>query len=414
MSESSTWWEEKLAGKKVFIQTFGCAFNQGDSDLLASVLESRDSHLVSSPSEADVVIINTCIVIEKTERKMLKVITSYNDREVFVTGCLPLALPKLIHNLPEVGIIYPESVHRVAKGRDKRRGGPVQVVQIGPGCRGSCRYCITRLARGSIRSIPPDEVIADITEAERTGAAEIRLAGQDLSSYGYDTGTSSLADLLRLVPPFHDTCRVRLGMMNPATLLPIARDVARAMKNGPFFRFLHLPVQSGSDRILGLMNRGYRVADVCSILEIFRSEMPDITIATDIITGFPGETGEDHEETKRLLAMMKPGMVNVTRYSYRPGTGMGREDELPDRIRKDRSREVITAAYAMLLASKKEKMGMDLPVIVTEQIKRGSSMARSPTYEGVVILEDIEPGTACTVNITGCTPHYLTGSIVRD
>jgi len=241
---------------------------------------------------------------------------------------------------------------------------------------------------------------------------EIRLAGQDLSSYGMDTGQESLGSLFQNIPWMSETCRIRPGMMNPATLLPIAQDVAQAMKKGPFFSFLHIPVQSGSDRVLDLMRRGYHVTDILHIISIFRSEMPDITIATDFIAGFPGETEDDHQKTLHLLHMMKPGMVNVTRYSWRPGTGMDHEGELPDRICKDRSREIIHDAYEMLLRANEVKTGRIMQVVTTESPKPGSAMARSSSYEGVVIKKDIPPGTLCTVKITECTPHYLVGELV--
>jgi len=407
-------WRQSLLNRHVYVGTYGCAYNEGDSAILKDILKAQNCILTTSPEDADVIILNTCIVIDKTERKMIKFLETYSRKERWVTGCLPLARPEILQDFPGVGVIHPDSIHDAAKNVSVIREGPIQVVQVGPGCMGSCRYCITRLARGSIRSIPPADIISRIARCAVGGAVEIRLAGQDLSAYGCDTGQWSLASLLKQSPSLPGACRIRLGMMNPATLLPIAERVACAMKKGPFFSFLHLPVQSGSDRVLDLMGRGYHVADILHILDAFRSEMPGITIATDIITGFPDETEEDHEETLSFLKRMKPGMVNVTRYSWRPGTGMGRIGELPDRIRKDRSRAVIHDAYAMLLKANEEKIGTIMPVITTEQIKPGSVMARSPSYEGVVIREDLLPGCSCTVKISGCTPHYLLGDVVRD
>ncbi|HOJ95673.1 MAG TPA: radical SAM protein [Methanospirillum sp.] len=407
-------WEQALSGQRVCIRTFGCAYNTGDSDLLASVLKNQGAIMVSDPSMADAVILNTCIVIDSTERKMCKEIAAYPGREVYVTGCLPLGRPALLENLAHIKVIHPDSVHRAAAGIPYSHEGAVSVVQIGPGCVGFCRYCITRCARGTIRSIPPGVIYKRIVGDARGGAVEIRLAGQDLSAYGRDTGDKTLATLLEGVPPLTEPARIRLGMMNPATLLPIAQKVAHAMKHGPFFSFLHLPVQSGSDHVLDLMGRGYRVADILKILEIFRSDMPEIRIATDIITGYPGETSEDHLQTRELIRQISPAMVNVTRYSWRPGTGMTRANELPDRIRKDRSREIIREAYAMLHEKNEQKIGTVMTGVVTERIRPGSVMARSRSYEGIVIQENILPGISCTVLITGCTPHYLIGQPVRD
>lgn len=406
-------WCQILSNRRIYLGTFGCAYNEGDSALLKEILENQSCIFTPEPEDADVIILNSCIVIEKTERKILRLLQKYAGKERWITGCLPLARPELLKDLPDVSIIYPDTIHQAAENIYAKRDGPVQVVQIGPGCMGSCRYCITRLARGKIRSIPPDEIIAQVMKCSNSGAVEIRLAGQDLSSYGQDTEDESLASLISRVPGLPENCYIRLGMMNPATLLPDAEAVAHAMNKGCFFSFLHLPVQSGSDRVLDMMGRGYRVKDILHILAVFRREMPGITIATDIITGYPGETDEDHKDTLKLLDLMKPGMVNVTRYSWRPGTGMGREKELPDRIRKDRSREIIREAYTMLLKANELKIGVEMQVITTELLKPGSVMARSHSYEGVVIHESLKPGMICQVKITGCTPHYLVGDLVR-
>jgi tRNA A37 methylthiotransferase MiaB len=322
-------WHEALAGRRVFLSTYGCAYNFGDSDLLVAVLKNQGSVIVPEPSQADAIIINTCIVIQATERKMCKEIMAYPNREVYVTGCLPLARPELITCLPHVRIIHPDSIHEAARTIPYTHQGPIAVVQTGPGCVGSCRYCITRCARGTIRSVPPSIIYARIATCAAGGAVEIRLAGQDLAAYGRDTGAWTLATLLKGVPPLPEHVRIRLGMMNPATLLPIADEVALAIKNGPFFAFLHLPIQSGSDKVLNLMGRGYHVADVLHIIDTFRNLVPGITIATDIITGFPGESQEDHEKTMDLIRRLSFGMVNVTRYSWRPGTGIHPDEVLP-------------------------------------------------------------------------------------
>lgn len=404
-------WRQCLIDRRVFIQTFGCTYNEGDSALLKVILTRQGCCITDNPDDADVIILNTCIVIDRTERNMVRTLRIYAGKERWVTGCLPLARPALLDEFPDVRVIHPDTLHEVADD-EIPRSGPVQVVQVGPGCAGSCRYCLTRIARGFIRSIPEDEICTSILRASASGAVEIRLSGQDLSSYGYDTDRLSLVTLLRKVPALQERSRIRLGMMNPATLLPIAHDVARAMKAGSFFSFLHLPVQSGSDVVLEWMGRGYTARDVLHIARIFRHEMPGITIATDFITGFPGETRDDHASSLQLMRDLAPGMINVTRYSWRPGSLMGREDELPDRIRKDRSREMIREGYADLLRNNEEMVGKHAEVLVTEHLRNGSVMARTRSYRGVVIQREIKPGTLLEVSITGCTPHYLVGTPV--
>ncbi|MDD1725168.1 MAG: radical SAM protein [Methanospirillum sp.] len=401
-------WRQCLTNRRVYVRTFGCTYNEGDSALLKTILTGQDCLITEDPDDADVIILNTCIVIDRTERNMLRMLRIHAGKERWVTGCLPLARPDLLDEFPDVRVIHPDAIHEAAED-EVPCSGPVQVVQVGPGCAGSCRYCLTRVARGFIRSIPEDDICRSIQQASASGAVEIRLSGQDLSSYGRDTDSFSLGTLLGKVPALPGNCRIRLGMMNPGTLLPIAQETARAMKEGSFFSFLHLPVQSGSDRILESMGRGYTVRDVLEIARIFRHEIPGITIVTDFITGFPGETEEDHDLSMQLLRDLAPGMINVTRYSWRPGSLMGREDELPDRIRKDRSREMIREGYAYLLKNNEKMGGEQASVLVTEHLRNGSVMARTGSYRGVVIQREIKPGSLLNVKITGCTPHYLIG-----
>lgn len=407
-------WVEAFTRLRVCIRTFGCAYNEGDSSRLVTILESKGCTIVQDPSDADVIILNTCIVIGTTERKMVKEMRSYDGKRVFVTGCLPLARPELCQNGQVTGVITPDSIHRMSAGVSSVYSDPVHVIQVGPGCTGSCRYCITRVARGYMRSIPEESIIQSIRDASSSGVVEIRLAGQDLSSYGHDTPGFSLATLMRGVPRLSGTCKIRTGMMNPATLLPIAEEVALAMRDGSFFHFLHLPVQSGSDRVLEMMGRGYTVQDVLKIVDLFRSVIPGITIATDFITGFPGETEADHLASVGLMERMGPGMVNVTRYSWRPGTDMTREGELPERIRKDRSRDMIRIGYAAMLALNERTIGSIEEVLVTEALRPGSVMARTHSYGGVVIQGFYPPGTQLHCRITGCTPHYRIGEPVNQ
>lgn len=411
--DTSDSWVKALSGQRVCIRTFGCAYNDGDSSRLATILESNGCTIVTDPEDADAIILNTCIVIETTERKMVKEMQSYDGRQIYVTGCLPPARPELCQNGRVTGVINPDSIHRLSTGISPVYTDAVHVIQVGPGCTGSCRYCITRVARGYMRSIPEESIIQSIRYASDSGVVEIRLAGQDLSSYGHDTPGFSLVTLMGGVPHLGETCRIRTGMMNPATLLPIAEEVALAMRDGPFFHFLHLPVQSGSDRVLGMMGRGYTVHEVLEIVDLFRSVIPGITIATDFITGFPGETEADHLASVWLLERMRPGMVNVTRYSWRPGTGMGREGELPERIRKDRSRQLIRISYAAMRASNEKTIGSIEKVVVTEALRAGSVMARTGSYGGVVIQGGYPPGAQLYCRITGCTPHYRIGEPVN-
>lgn len=407
-------WVQALSGKRICILTFGCTYNEGDSNRLRNILAREDSVFTQDPQDADVVILNTCIVIEKTERKMIRLIRELEGKEIWVSGCLPAARSAILEEFPAVHVLSPESIHTIDLDPEMTSGGPVAVVQIGSGCLGHCTYCITRHARGRIRSIPQDEILSQIRSAVLGGTVEVRLTGQDLSAYGCDLGEPSLAALLREIGKIPGNFYVRLGMMNPATLLPIINDVADALNTDHIFSFIHLPVQSGSDSVLQRMGREYSSSAYLELIETIRKNVPGISIATDVIAGFVAESEEEFRQTISLLTILKPDALNVTRYSYRPGSTASRSGELPDRIRKDRSRELIRIGYSILKEKKKALVGMSEPVIITEKLRSGTVMGRTRSYAGVVIGEDLPVGSTYLVEFTGERTHYLLGRVLRS
>lgn len=409
-------WAVALSGQKICIQTFGCTYNEGDSSRLREIFGSAGGILVGSHEEADIVILNTCIVIEKTERKMIRLLRGLENegKEVWVTGCLPSARGDILLEFPSVRVLLPEAIHAVSGCSPSFATGPVAVVQVGSGCLGHCSYCITRLARGRIRSIPGEEILTRIRSAVTGGAVEIRLTGQDLSAYGCDQGKPSLPSLLRQISQIRGDFRVRLGMMNPATLAPIVHEVADALRDEHLFSFVHLPVQSGSDSVLHRMGREYSVSGYLDLVRILRETVPGISISTDLIAGFTGESDEDFRATCDLLRVLRPEGVNVTRYSYRPGSTVSRNFELPDRIRKDRSRELIRIGYQILKEQKQTMVSLIYPVVITERLRAGSVMGRTYGYTGVVIYEDLPIGKRFMVEITGDRVHYLVGDVINQ
>ncbi|MBN1168090.1 MAG: tRNA (N(6)-L-threonylcarbamoyladenosine(37)-C(2))-methylthiotransferase [Methanospirillaceae archaeon] len=408
-------WLQNLYGKQVCILTFGCTYNEGDSEKLCVVLSDAGCQIVDSPDNADAIIINTCVVIARTERKMNRLIARYHDRLVYITGCMPLAYPEKRDLLSFHPVILPDEIHDLffRVSHDIRVAGYAgsSVVQVAKGCPGHCSYCITKRARGGLVSFPADEILLQIREMAGSGVAEIRLTGQDVSAYGLDRESPSLPALLEEINQIDGNFMVRLGMMNPATLLPVLDDLLKNLHNGRIFSFLHIPVQSGSDRILSLMNRGYRVSDIVSIVSACR-KAGGIRIATDVIVGFPGETEEDHTATMDLLRMMSPAMVNITRYSPREGTPAFSFPDMPDRIKKDRSRMLTLLRDNLLQTANRQMIDQVLPVLVTEKIRPGSVTARTRGYHNVLVSCDPDPGTRGLVRITGEKTHYLTGELI--
>jgi len=198
------------------------------------------------------------------------------------------------------------------------------IVPIATGCLGNCAYCITKIARGDLSSRHPSGIIESVRSLASSGPIEIQLTGQDTAAYGLDIGTD-LPSLVREICAIPGDFRLRVGMMNPRSALPIVKQISDAYAEQKVFKFLHLPVQSASDEILAHMERGYRVADFRMFVDAVRKVVPEMTLSTDIIVGYPGEKEEDHMANLDLIREVKPDIVNVTRFSPRPGTRAAEE-----------------------------------------------------------------------------------------
>lgn len=380
-----------LCNRRVCIETYGCRYNFGDSSKLAEFLKHCGSTIVESVDDADVVIVNTCTVVGPTERRMLRRLSALRDRELYVTGCMPQVQKEAILSVCSPGFIAPDVIQEWYRRVGTVAKGSVGIVQLAQGCNGTCTYCITRQARGPLRSFPPHEIYRQVAAYAACGAAEIQLTAQDVSSYGKDSGLS-LAGLLEGIGDPSGSYRIRVGMMNPATVMDDLDAIVEAFSSDRIFRFLHLPVQSGSNIILERMGRRYTVGDFCKIIAAFRKRYPEITVMTDMIVGFPGETEEDVSASLDLIRHIRPNKVNVTRYSKRPFTPLSQAKDILDSVKKDRSRIMLSCSEQVYAEINRLWFGREVPFIVTETIREGSVMGRSPSYQGIVINEDLPAG----------------------
>jgi threonylcarbamoyladenosine tRNA methylthiotransferase CDKAL1 len=382
---------EILRGRFIYIETYGCRYNFGDTAKLAEVLRHHGSSVVENPDEAEVIIVNTCTVVGPTERRMLRRLAGFRDRELYVTGCMPKVQREAILTVCSPTIILPETIHDWYRSVGTVAGGGIGVVQLAQGCAGKCTYCITRYARGPLKSFPPEEILAQVRAFARAGTYEIQLTAQDVSAWGMDCG-HSLPDLIVALDEIPGNHRIRVGMMNPATVKGQTDELVDAFSGDHIFRFLHLPIQSGSDTVLARMARGYSVAEFEGIVRSFRNRYPGITVTTDMIVGFSGETDADFSASLDLIRRVKPAKVNVTRYSRRPFTPLAREKDYPDYVKKDRSRAMNAVAEEVYASVNGGQIGNIVPFIVTEILRKGSVMARSPEYTGIVIRENLPVG----------------------
>jgi len=382
---------EMFRDKSVFIETYGCRYNFGDTAKLVEILKHKGSTFVESAKEADTVIINTCTVVGTTERRMLRRLSRFREHDLYVTGCMPAVQREAIFAVCTPTIIPSETIREAYRSIRTVAGEGVAIVQVAQGCSGRCTYCLTRIARGPLRSFTEDEILAEILAHAHAGTREIQITAQDISCWGRDIG-KSLPFLLKRIDDLPGRFMIRVGMMNPATVKGMLDALIDAFASDRIFKFVHIPVQSGSDAILDRMGRGYTVADFEEIITAFKKRFPEITLATDMIVGFPGETDEDFSKSLELIDRVRPNKVNITRYSRRPFTPLFLEKDCPDWIKKDRSRIMNSHAEQIYASVNTGYLEKQVPIIVTETIKTGSVMARSPDYLGIVIPENLPHG----------------------
>jgi MiaB/RimO family radical SAM methylthiotransferase len=262
-----------------------------------------------------------------------------------------------------------------------------------------------------LKSRSPDEISEAVQKLLKSGVVEVQLAAQDTAAYGLDIGTT-LPELIERIEEIPGRFMVRIGMMNPDTAGPILDELADVLHSPKVYSFLHMPVQSGSDRILQSMGRRYSAGDYQRIVDYIRRSVDDISLITDVIAGYPGETDEDFRQTIDLLRAVQPDKVNVTRYSSRPGTPASQLYDMPDRIKKDRSRE-LTRLWLELAAQRNRRYkGTILDALVTEQGRGNTMKARAVNYTGIVIEGKPALGSTVRVKVTGSNAFYVMGRVL--
>jgi MiaB-like tRNA modifying enzyme len=428
---------------RVFVHSFGCSTNQADGTVLAGCITEAGYELADSVSDADLVVYNTCAVKGPTEDRMIEACRRVPDgKKLVVAGCLPLInFKRLVNEVKFDGVAGPAAGKRiVALVKDVLRGekvfaidgslrskpaltlprvqhgSVVSIVPISYGCLGSCAYCCTVLARGRLRSYTAREVVERAREDVRRGFREFWLTSQDTGAYGRDISTN-LAELLGSLCGVSGDFRVRVGMMTPSMVMDILDELVDVLRDKRIFKFLHVPVQSGDDQTLERMRRCYSVDDFKGVVDAVRARFPELTLATDVICGFPGEGKEAFERTLRLIEDVKPDVVNVSKFFARPKTvaaKMHADLVSPSEIKR---RSTVAGVLAKQIAYERNRhwAGWRGEILIDEIGKApGSWVGRNLSYKPVVIksAENLL-GETLSVRVTNAFPTHLEGEIVE-
>ena len=291
-----------------------------------------------------------------------------------------------------------------------RKNPVVETVQILQGCLSNCTFCATKLAKGNTYSFSEARILARVESAVKDGCKEVWLTSQDNGTYGIDRRTN-IAALLQKVCKIDGHFFIRNGMSNPQWVKKFQKELIAAYKNEKIFKFLHIPVQSGSDKVLRDMRRGYAVEDFKKIIAAFRKDVPGVAISTDIICGFPTETDEDFKATVRLIKWLQPDMVNLSQFWPRPGTKAAEMKQLSGAEKKERSRQLTKLCDEITLAQNKRWVGKTCKALVDEQNEDGTFVARNASYRPILLKGNLKLGDLVTATIKNAETKYLVGEL---
>ncbi len=429
----------KAGGKKFFVRTFGCQMNKNDARIIAALLEQKDYVETGSPDNADIFIVNTCSVRAHAEQRALGYISTLRtwheekDRVLVVVGCMAQRLGNdLITRFPHIDILLgPDEYRRVASavedvmkygtritgtrlydetycGIYPARSGVTDYISIMRGCDNYCSYCIVPYVRGRQRSRPAADITAEITTMIDQGIKDITLLGQNVNEYRH--GTIRFADLLSMVAGLPRICRIRFLTSHPKDL--DQATILAVKKNRALCRWFHLPLQSGNDRILSLMNRRYTRAHYLELIDTIRGEIPDAAITTDILVGFPSETEDEFADTLALVEKVQFDDAYMYRYSARAGTRASTYEDLPEDVVHRRLEHLISLQGDIIKEKTRAMIGKTYEVLFEAPAKGGGTRGKTPGNKDVVVKLRIAPGAlhmVCIEEVQGRTP---VGSIV--
>lgn len=419
---------------KFYVETLGCWLNKADSELIAQRLTAAGHERVQDPGEADLVVLNTCAVRQEAEESAVRFLKRVGNsgKRVVASGCLVKVKPSRLREAdPDVVLIDLNGIEAFDALLDSSitwRERPmkilpeftgarnhIHVVPIQVGCMGNCAFCATKLARGGmgwVKSYDLETVVSNVRRAVQRGAREIYLTGQETSAYGKDKGYD-LVDLLESILSIDGRFFIRMGMMEPLELDRFLDRLIDIVKSDwRIYRFFHIPVQSGSDRVLKIMRRKYEASLFREEVMKIRRAFPDSTIATDIIVGHPGEEEEDFMESLQLIKELEIDKVHVARFSPRPGTEAAAMKQIPDAVKKARSKLMGEEALKVSLARNRKFIGSTFNGIVSQPGYRGRGfMVRIGNYRPVIV-EEASLSTFVTVSVDDATPIHLRGRVV--
>lgn len=418
---------------KIFVEAYGCSASFADSEMISGLIVNGGHTLAKDSSESDLNIVVTCSVKDSTANKMMHRIRSLNSKPLVVAGCLPKAEKSTVEKITEkASLLGPNSLGKTLQvidstlrgirqvaledsdlskvGLPKVRLNPVVgIVEIASGCMSECTFCQTKLAKGDLTSYRIGDIVRQVETEISEGCKEIWLTSTDNGCYGFDIDTD-LPTLVKAVSEIPQDFMIRVGMMNPMYMPRIKEELIKSYDSDKVYKFLHIPVQSGSDKVLNDMKRGHTVKTVREVIKKAKERFTNFTISTDVIVGFPSETKKDFEKTVELINEIRPDMVNLSKYSARPGTEAAEWDQIETSEVKSRSKVIFDLINKISLENNQKWIGWKGKVLFDEETNEGIK-GRNFAYKPVVVKEEIKIGQTRIVEIVDATTRSILGKI---
>ena len=418
---------------KIFVEAYGCSASFADSEMISGLIVNGGHTLVDNSSKSDLNIVVTCSVKDVTANKMIHRIKSLKSKPLVVAGCFPKAEKSTVEKFSgNASLKGPNSLGMTLQVIDSALNGQKQIaledsdlskvglpkvrlnpvvgiVEIASGCMSECTFCQTKLSKGDLSSYRLGDIVRQVQTEINEGCKEIWLTSTDNGCYGFDIGTD-LPSLVNAVVEIPDDFMIRVGMMNPMYMPRIKEELVKSFDNDKVFKFLHIPVQSGSDKVLHDMKRGHTVETFREIVKKVKEKFGDFTISTDIIVGFPSETEEDFQKTVDLLDEVRPDMVNLSKYSMRPGTEAAEWKQIDAAEVKRRSKIIFEQINKTSIDNNKKWIGWTGKVLFDEKTNEGVK-GRNFAYKPVFVRNQVDIGQYHTVEITDVTVNSLLGKI---
>ena len=438
-------------GKRLYVETYGCQMNVGDSEILVSIMQDEGYRYTEDIAQADVILVNTCSIRDNAEQRIWGRLREFHRYKrarkglvVGIVGCMAerlreelferetvvdvVAGPDSYRELPRLVAAAAAGGHGVNVQLSQEetygdirpvrldRNGVSAFISIMRGCNNFCSYCVVPYTRGRERSRDPQTILREAQELFSAGYREVTLLGQNVNSYRWKEGTAEAVDfpaLVERVAGISPLLRVRFATSHPKDLSDRLIEVMASYSN--ICRAVHLPAQSGSDRMLAAMNRKYTRTWYLERVAAIRRRMPDCAVTTDLIAGFCGETAEDHAQTLSLMREVGYDSAYMFKYSQRPGTLASRTmtDDVSEEVKTARLNEIIALQNELSTASNERDMGNVCEVLVEGLSRRSSEQLCGRTSQNKMVVFDrtgeTAPGDYVRVRITGCTSATLFG-----